>query len=526
MSLQCVPSTFGNIELFGAQVLAIDAKLHENWSLTTTASLVGGEPIEVKDLSFCNVTVTYTHPGQEDNLKVEVWLPPADVWNKRLMATGGGGYVAGGTHHAFIRQQMTLGLSGNFAVSTRDAGLGVAEDATRWGLLSEGNVNLYALQNLAGVSLDDESIISKKIISDFYSDSLQYSYWSGCSQGGRQGMYQAQSNPTAYDGILAIAPAINWNGFFLGMFWPQLVMNLAGEYPYACELDVLNAAAVKECDGLDGVLDGVISDEELCGFDPFPYVGKPFNCSTTGKIMKISKIAAKVADATWKGPRFADGKFMWHGLGYDAHLNEPGKTECSADSTCFGVPQSLVANWISLFIARNPGFDLTSITHEQFGDMHRAAFQRYASMTETANPDLSKFKATGGKILTWHGIDDQLIPWNGTKQYYDRVTSLDPDTPDFFRVFAAPGIQHCGGGKGGFPGSAFEALVNWVENGKAPDTLPVSFTSAGGETFNQVLCPYPAKGRYDGVGDPKSASSFRCVRPGESEGESGVKDEL
>lgn len=438
MALQCIPSTFTNLSLFGAKILAINTKIQEDWSIASAhPEWHDFESIEVKEATFCNVTVTYTHPGQGDNLKVEVWLPSPDKWNRKLMAVGGGGYgtkshlfrlhffprqfsdfiiVAGGTWHPYLVKGMVVGLNEGFVVSTRDAGLGTSGSAAPWALLSEGNVNLYNLQNLASASLDDEPVFSKQIISAFYDAPLQYSYWNGCSQGGRQGAYSAQSNPTAYDGILAAAPAINWNGFFLGMFYPQLIMNLAKEYPHGCELDTLSAAAVKECDGLDGIVDGVISDEELCNFDPFPYVGRAFNCSTTGKIMEISEIAAKVAKAAWSGPKFANGQSMWDGLGYTADLsgnlvgNGPAKTICESNGPCVGSPVNLVALWISLFIERKPNFDLTSITHEQFGEMYTAAFQRYASMTETALPDLFKFKAAGGKMLTWHGIVSSHVP--------------------------------------------------------------------------------------------------------------------
>lgn len=407
----CAPSAFTFPDVFGAQILSLEANLVTNFSRSVEEIYYFNHPsITVENATFCNVTVSYTHPGQDDHINVGAWLP-VGTWNERMQAVGGGGWIAGGTDFFLSATAMAGAIGSGYATITTDAGLVNSDNgASAWALLSPGNVNLYNLQNLASVSLNDEAIIGKSLINDFYGKPPKYSYWSGCSQGGRQGLMLAQRYPKVYDGIAAGAPAINWNSFFTSVFWPQLVMNLAGEYPHGCELDELTAAAVSACDGLDGVVDGLVSNIKACDFDPFSLVGTVFNCSATGTNMKISQIAAEVANSTWTGPRTVDGSFLWYGpnIGADLSGTLTGQaivsTTCNANGTCEGAPNTLGTQWISLFIEKNPDFKLDSMTHEQFDEILHAGWQQYHSIIDTDDADLSGFKAAGGKMMTYHGL--------------------------------------------------------------------------------------------------------------------------
>ncbi|KID93894.1 Tannase/feruloyl esterase, partial [Metarhizium majus ARSEF 297] len=291
----CSPSTLTDINLFGSRVISIAANIVTNHTKTAPHRETVHHPtIEVKNATFCNVTVTYTHPGQGDVINVETWLPIGD-WNQRLLAVGGGGYAAG--RFVYSELAMAAALGQGFATITTDAGLGESVLPHDWALLSPGNVNLYKLHNLASRSLHDESIIAKSVIKKFYGKAPEYSYWSGCSQGGRQSLMLAQRHPSAYDGIIARAPALNWGELVPGFFWPQVIMHELGEYPAPCELNYLAEAAVGACDGLDGVVDGVIShmDKWEASFDSFSYVGTELECSELGRSIKLSRAAAVVA---------------------------------------------------------------------------------------------------------------------------------------------------------------------------------------------------------------------------------------
>lgn len=151
---RCVPATFQNLSLFGAEILSLSATLVINHSASVPATdRFTQPPVEVQNATFCNITVSYTHPDQNDALAVEAWLPTTG-WNRRLQAVGGGGFVAGRSVRAY--SAMSGAVADGYATVTTDAGLGPAPDPTTWALLSPGNVNLYDLQNLASVSLEDE----------------------------------------------------------------------------------------------------------------------------------------------------------------------------------------------------------------------------------------------------------------------------------------------------------------------------------------------------------------------------------
>ncbi|KAL2837498.1 Tannase/feruloyl esterase [Aspergillus pseudoustus] len=513
VSALCFPSTFHPPTVVGAEITSIGTQLVTNFTSHVPDGAVANTPgVDAIDLAFCNVTVSYTHPGQGDNITVTAWLP-IGTWNERMEGVGGGGWVAGGPN-SLAYPELVIAVASGYAGVTTDAGLNVGVDtsARGWALLSRGNVNLYNLQNLASRSLHDQAIIGKSVITDFYGRPPKKSYWTGCSQGGRQGMMLAQRYPGLYDGIASAAPAINWNAFFSAMYWPQLFMNLAGEHPHNCELDAITAAAVSACDGIDGVLDGIISDVDACNFNPFSVVGTTFNCSETNTTREITQSAAAVANATWSGPRTMNGNAIWYGPHMGATLSGLlglAATNC-ADDVCVGAPVYLGTEWIKLFIEKNPDFDLTRISHQQYDEIVHAGGQEFASTIDTTDADLSRFKDRGGKILTFHGLADPIIPPQGSEHYHDSVKALDSGVNDFYRLFLAPGVAHCSGGPGGHPYTVLDALVEWVENGKAPDTLPVSFTSATGMTYNRILCPYPSKALYSQGNDPTLAESFYC----------------
>ncbi|KAL0938470.1 tannase and feruloyl esterase [Colletotrichum truncatum] len=506
----CVPATFGDISLFGAEIHSVEANLVTNYSLSVPSMLRFSQPaIEVQNASFCNVTVNYGHPGQGDTIFVEAWLP-ADNWNERLQAVGGGGFVAGRFGDAY--SGMAGAIGDGYATITTDAGLGSAVDATPWALLSPGNVNLYNLQNLASVSLEDEAIIGKSVIKSYYGRGPEYSYWNGCSQGGRQGIMLAQRYPTAYDGISAGAPAIYWTDIFPSLHWTQQFMNMLGEYPRPCEIQAITAAAVTACDPLDGVVDGVIGDVDKClaSFDPFKLVGQSINCTQT---IDISSAAAAVVNATWQGMRDAEGAQTWFGLAPGTNLAiGVAATDCTTEP-CKGFPLTIATQWLSLFVARDPSLDFSNLTHEEFDWLAHQSRQQYTSIIGTGDPDLNAFRNAGGKMVTFHGLVkiDELLPPEGTAKYFNEVSAVIPTAEDFYRHFEVPGMGHCAGRVAGEPTSLFDQLRAWVENGTAPDQTPYKVTVSESEVHNRIACPYPKKAVFDkSCGDAAEAKCWSC----------------
>lgn len=216
----------------------------------------------------------------------------------------------------------------------------------------------------------------------------------------------AQRYPTAYDGIAAAAPGIQWTDFFPSMYWPQQFMNMLGEYPHACELDAITNAAVSFCDDLDGIVDGVISEVDACldGFNPFDLVGSTIQCSRENRTLEVSPAAAAVVNATWRGMRNSRGAQTWPGLNPGTDLTAAVAATSCTGGTCVGVPLPIAVEWLSLFVSRDPDLDLAGLTHEEFDWLAHQSGQKYRSIIGTDDPDLSEFRKAGGKLVTVHGL--------------------------------------------------------------------------------------------------------------------------
>ncbi|KEF54361.1 uncharacterized protein A1O9_09527 [Exophiala aquamarina CBS 119918] len=513
---QCDANIFLNVTLFGGEILNTTTQYHSNLTFGPEYFLaqINSYPVNITGLDVCEVAVTYTHPGQNDTINTMIWLPRPDRWNGRFMGIGGGGWGTG-QGIATLHRPAAEG----YAAVLTDGGHSMVEPDSSprsWGLTSPGNVNWALLQDFASIALDDAATLGKGIVKAFYGRPQNYSYWNGCSTGGRQGHMMAQRYPHQYNGILASAPAFNWNEFLLAEYWPQLILNEIGEYPSPCELEAVRLAAIEACDSLDGVADGIISYPGLCDFDPSGAVGRVFNCTTTYENVTITSAAATVANATWAGPVDPSGNSLWYGLNPGATFDALVNISCTND-TCVGNPFSIPADWISIFLARDSQFDLTTINRTSFSRLFRKSANIYDSIIGTADPDLTEFRDAGGKLITWHGLADQLIFPNGTANYVQRVQALDSHATDYYRFFEAPGVFHCGAGPGWFPGDAFQSLVDWVENGVAPETLEAKAIPgllpglSGGATKLRTanLCLYPKTMVYVG-GDPNQAGSFSC----------------
>lgn len=283
--------------------------------------------------------------------------------------------------------------------------------------------------------------------------------------------------------------------------------------PPSCVLDAFTDAAIAACDELDGVADNIISYPGLCNFQASSLVGQTVNCSDPSGDIVITDKMAQLVDTIWSGPKFASGQPIWYGYGFDASLTGVFTTTCTTVDNCTVTPFSASNDWYGVFLARNSSFSAADLTREEFDRLPRISIDQYGSIIGTDNPDLTDLKARGTKMITWHGMQDPLIPTNGTVDYYERVMDLDPNVTDYYRFFLAPGVSHCGGGAGFDPSDyVFAALRNWVENGTAPETLTGSGTaiSNSSDTRTANLCLYPKTLTYVGP-NPDDADSFQCV---------------
>lgn len=411
-------------------------------------------------------------------------------------------------------------LAEGFAVSTTDGGhvsdfIALAGSTSPWALAAPGNVNWPLLLDFSYVSLHEMAVLSKAAVQAFYGEPTKYSYWFGGSTGGRQGHMYAQRYPTDFDGIVALFPALSLLQLLALVAWPVFVMDKEGVYPPTCETNAITVAAVQACDPLDGVEDGLISRPDLCTFNAHSVVGKEIDCR--GKPSTISKGAAIVAQATWDGPRSATGEFQWYGYLRGTNISvarTPAATTCTTANrthaqTCEAAPFLMGQVWFNYWVQKHPDATIRNITHERWDDLVYASIQEYDSAYGTADPNLSRFKRAGGKMIAWHGLTDNIIPANGTVDYYDRVTALDPEVHDYYRFFLAPGIGHEFNGSIKVP-DINKYIVDWVEKGVPPEVLRVKGVDKKLTPLERDICAYPKVQHYIG-GNSTKAEAFICV---------------
>lgn len=215
----CTASQFQNLTLFSASALTFHTYSHFDLSFNVTAGQ-NHYAKNVTRLDVCEVVISYTHPGYNDEVNTVVWLPKAEDWSGRFLGAGGGGWVTGASNST-----LAWAASEGFAVVTTDGGHAADAPVQDWALLSPGNVNWVPLQNFASKTLDEATTLGKAVVEVYYGTKPTYSYWNGCSTGGRQGHMMAQRYPDQYDGILASASAMQWGQMLMQEGWPQAVMN-------------------------------------------------------------------------------------------------------------------------------------------------------------------------------------------------------------------------------------------------------------------------------------------------------------
>ncbi|OBT98119.1 hypothetical protein VE01_03846 [Pseudogymnoascus verrucosus] len=462
----------------------------------------------VSGVDFCNVTIILDHRRANDSVLVTVWLP-FKGWNGRFQATGGGGLAAG-----LFEPELAPAVAAGYATAGTDGGLtlGGTIDANSglWVLGSDGTPRAELVKNFAYRSQHDLAIVGKAVTKQFYGTSPKYSYWNGCSTGGRQGYFAAQKYPGDFDGILASAPALNTPQLSVADFWPSVVMaNLVA--PPKCVFEAYQANIILTCDPLDGVKDGLISNTKKCNLDTQGLIGHIITCDSGN--LTITQEHAHTVSKILQGATSLSGNKQWYGIPPGASFNGLANTS-TTNGTTIPVPFSSAEAWIRYFVMQDPDYDTAHMTFKEFDNAFSASIAKYSGILGTNEPDLTVFYKRGGKLLTWHGLADPLITHEGTVRYRERLEQRmggQKKVDEFYRLFLAPGVAHCGGGIGPAPLDPLHALVEWVESGKAPVTLGATGVDSNGTTLTRNLCRYPLLLTYDGKGDINNADSYSCV---------------
>jgi feruloyl esterase len=434
---------------------------------------------------FCRVVATL-RPSSDSDITVELWMPAA-AWNGKFQAVGNGAFMGSIPYPA-----LTTALGRGYAAGATDTGH--VGGGASWALGHPEKVIDYGWR-----AVHELAVTSKKIIASYYTAGPRFSYWNGCSAGGRQGMKEAQRFPADFDGIVAGAPGLDWTGRAAQAVrvTRALEMNAAARLSQN-ERQLLHGAVIEACDALDGVKDGLLEDPRRCRFDPGVLQCKGSDatgCLTTPQVDTARLIYSPFTIANTK--RQTAGLERGSELGW----TEMGWT-ASARSTGLDLFRFLVFGDPTWEVQR---FDVTA-------DVARA----YEADRDTINaldPNLKPFLARGGKLIQFHGWNDpQIAPGNST-EYYSRVLDVlggADQVHDSYRLFMAPGMAHCGGGEGPNTFDMVTALEQWVEQGKAPDRIPASLSHEGVVIRTRPLCPYPQVAAYAGTGTIDDAVNFVC----------------
>ena len=469
-------------------------------SLATVAlpnTTIESAAVDATTPDVCRVVAITTHPPAGD--KVRIWIAiPAANWNGRFLGTGGGGFSGG--NPGSVTQPASLG----FAAGATDTGHEGGSAA--FALDASGRLNWQAIHDFAHVGIHDMTVTGQALTQAMYGVAPGRSYFNGCSTGGRQGLMEAQRYPRDYDGIVSGAPAINWTNLMMQSFWGSMLMNAASNPIPSCKLAAATEAAISACDGVDGVKDGVIENPKQCPYDPKPLVG-----TSAGECGAFTQADVDIIRKLWEGPRREDGGPLWYGPAQGANLNSlaaSGGTPLRPQAFAFSV------DWLRYYLTQNPQFDWTTVTPAAYQRFWDQSAEQYGSIIGTDSPDLTGFRDRGGKTIIWHGWADPLITAESTIDYYTRVQQRmegAQKTSEFARLFLAPGVGHCGGGAGPAPTGLLDALLSWVEDGMAPETLTaVRRDQSGSVTRSRPLCRYPLVAKYKGTGSTDEAANFSC----------------
>ncbi len=456
---------------------------------TTPASAHGTTTV---DTAFCRVTGT-TAPSNN----FEVWLPNPKKWNGKFNGVGNGA-LAGGINYPAMKSPLLAG----YAVGSTDTGhVSPAIVIGDWMLGRPDLWDEFGYRAIHGMTR-----ASKDITEAFYGKAPTYSYFTGCSGGGQQGLAEVQRYPADYDGVVSGAPANVPTHMWPGETYPSFVTQQSEATKIPTEkLPVIAAAAVAACDELDGAKDGLISEPKNCKFDPATIQcksGDAKDCLTAAQVDSVKKVYAGLKDPT-------TGEQFWPGF-------EPGSEPQWAGH--IGEPFIIPQGYFKAMVFDDPKWDWKTFDFTKPEDFKilQEADARYGPILNANDPDLNAFKELGGKLIMWHGWADQNIAPQNSINYYESVVAdqgSEKVTQDFLRLFFVPGMGHCSGGTGPDKFDALAALDQWVEKGQAPTQIVASKVEAGKTVLTRPLCVYPQVEMYKGSGDVNDAANFICADP-------------
>ena len=426
-------------------------------------------------------------PSSDSDIKSEVWLP-LSAWNSKFQEVGNGGWNGdiqyGALADALRRGYATASTDTGHAGGSASFALGHPEKVIDFGYRA----------------IHETAMQSKAVIAALYGGPQRFSYFTGCSGGGRQAFAEAQRYPEDFEGIIAGDPGYDRTGesFQLVAAAQAMYRNPAGKIPPE-KFSVLHLAALDACDTLDGIKDGIINDPTRCKFDPSVTHCKGAdgpNCLTQAQVQ-----TAKIFYTALKDPKTGEEVFPGFEPGSELRWAALGEG-----------PLLMAGDLFKYVVFQNPNWDYLTLDVGQHLALARKMDNGVISPTSA---NLKTFVGRGGKLIIYHGWGDQNVAPRSSVEYYEKLVKAlgQKQVEGALRLYMVPAMGHCGGGEGPNVFDTLSALEKWREKDAAPREIVASQVVKGSVIRTRPLCPYPQVAQYKGTGSTDQAENFACQAP-------------
>jgi pimeloyl-ACP methyl ester carboxylesterase len=449
----------------------------------------------------------------------ELLLP--DQWNGKFVMGGGGGFVGSVMNTSLLFGSLQAGYA---TVGTDTGHQGHPLDAS-W-----AHNNLERLVSFGHQAVHRTAVTAKALTEAYYGKDIDRSYFTGCSRGGGQGLMAAQRYPEDFDAIVAGAPAYDWTPG-LAALTTQITRamypdpgNLTEAVVGPAEQKLIESSYLARCDEQDGLEDGILDDPRKCDFDVATLLCKG---EKTDRCLSQQQLAA--VRVVYDGPKDSQGAPLFYGFPFGAETAAGGwsrwltgglrrqgdldEFQGGVDAGDFAAPVAPSAFYgfglgiMKYFVYNDPAW---SYKNYDFDSLERDS-ERIAETLNATDPDLSKFRQRGGKLLIYSGWSDSAAPGLAVVGYYEKVLAHDEKAVSDVRLFMMPGVEHCFGGPGPSWVNYLEELDKWVETGDAPEQVTAYWLNDQRQPEgSRPVCAYPRDLTYNGSGDPRDAASFTC----------------
>ncbi len=478
----------------------LDCESLQSWSVEPAQVLLAKKQNKTDELpEYCDVLGHI-----QSNIKFRLFIPAQ--WNGRFFMVGNGGLAGDDLLQPGYPQhlnKMKAAIRHGFATVMTDSGHSDKEQPGG----SFAYNNFSAEMDFAFRAMHIVSDTAKLIISDVYKRAPEYSYFDGCSGGGRQGLMSVQRYPDDFNGVVAGAPAFNHTAFSVArmLFNPVLKeaqLSLA-------QVKTMGKIITAECDDKDGAKDGLIENPLACSVDfdellPLCHkTEKSDSCFTSQQVQAIKTLHTDI---------YVDGKRLQPGYPLVSDLSLANGWEAwlpNSDNQKFDFGQ-----FYSEEILRYIAFDKDDPARTLAGfDAERdvSNFGLAMRLINATDTNIDAFQKAGNKLLMYMGWQDMAFSPRATVEYYEAMKEeMGEKTDDYARLFMAPGMYHCFGGPGPNKFDYMTPLINWVEKDIAPEKIIAHQYSDDRQTRTHPLCPWPQLARYKGQGPLAEAESFTC----------------